>query len=219
MAEKENTEKQAPPKPFKSKKTSRQGTFKFVIDRKTIISNKKILASLANNHVQGAVAFVNRSTMRLREAVQFLAKLDAMERRLLSQELLDEDAERDEQEDHRLVHEVLEHLKAAQKSLEVLRLRKIEAGIAFEEAVDPIYKPAPGKKVKPFNRDKPDEVAVAAQPMTMGLVEVAPEVAVPAPAPVLPVAPVPVVVKFDEDLLQQARRELSQAQELKENGI
>jgi hypothetical protein len=174
--------------------TKRIGTFKFITDRKTLISTKRLMASLANNHVQNSVAFANRAAVCLRETIQYLKKLNDIEDRLLSQSLLDDEA--DEREDHAMVMESLHHLQAGMRILEALRMRKLEAGIAFEEAVDPIYRPAKVEKGK-------EPVPLEGVPMTMQLVE-----AVPEPAPGLSTGDL--VVRFDEDLLEKARLELGE---------
>lgn len=206
--------KKAVPIPLERPKTStsRTGVFKFITSRTTLVSTKKMLASLANQHVQNSVAFSNRATIRVREALLFLKKLDETEQRLLQQGLLDDDA--DEREDARLVRATLEHLNAASKSLEVLRLRKIEAGIAFEESLDPIYRPSRVRKQPstPGQEQVPAEVVQ----INMQLFEIGAQT--PAHVAVSSAPPL-VVVKFDADLLEQARRELSEPKELGENGI
>lgn len=183
----------------------RKAMFRFVMAKEVVISTKRVLSSLVIQHIRDSLAFSNRSVLRLRESIHFLKKLDSMQTRLLSHDLLEDDA--DEREDHRLIREALEHLTVAQKALELLRLRKIEAGVAFEEAIDPVFAPPPGKKTKPLDLLAPAE-PVPATPIVMQLVDTQVE-APPVPQP--EGNPAPVVVKFDEELLAQARKELSNA--------
>lgn len=182
----------------------RKATFRFVMDKAITVATKNLLSAFAFQHVRDAVAFSNRTAMRLQETIHYLKQLERIETRVLEKKLLDDEA--DEREDLRLVQESLVHLLAAQQGIETLRLRKLDAGLALEEALDPIYAPKPGpKKTEPSAEDVTP--APDAKPITMEFVEI------PAPAANVALhetAMPSITVKFDADLLEKARQELAE---------
>lgn len=175
----------------------RKAHFRFVTEKTVSVDNKRALAEMSIQHTRDAVAFANRSSVRLRETVRYATQLAQIEQRMLGTGVLEDDTE--EREDLRLVTEALTQLRAAQRILEMVRLRTLSAALAVEEAVDPIFAPQADPK-------KPQEQPPA---LSMVLTETP---STPAPPEIPTVKP----LVLDPDLLARARREIADRSDSRE---
>jgi hypothetical protein len=187
----------------------RRARFAFEMDKKIEVTNKRVLARLASRHIYDSLAYAQRTLGKLEETILWLSRLNEIEDRLLSLDMMDDTGEGHAEQQLRV--QALEALVSARKAISVIRERKSEVATQMEEDFDTIFKEQPKKVVQ-----KPVEPTV-----DLKVVPVSPSSATPVhPSPILTPTgdPSQAVLNLDPALLAKARREISAlAQEDSEN--